>query len=217
MRDDCLLCGSNLVEKREISAKSQGSILYGRCGECEYIFMDPAQRLSAEAERKRYELHENEESAGYRQFLKPVVDVVLELEACRFLEGLDFGCGPSRYLRDLFAEHSILVETYDPFFKDDPSLLQRSYDFVTCTEVFEHLYEPARAIEQLSRLVRSGGLLLVMTSMPPPFPEAFAKWSYRRDVTHVGFFSRTSFEFIARRWGFELILAEKNLFVLKRL
>ena len=35
------------------------------------------------------------------------------------------------------------VRLYDPIYHPESAALERSYDFVTCTEVVEHMHRPA--------------------------------------------------------------------------
>lgn len=214
MDPKCLLCHSQKLEKWEIIVKPQGN--YWFCTDCEYVFREPAERLELPEERGRYELHQNEDSPGYRRFLTPVVESVLNLKPKEDTwRGLDYGCGPSAFLSGFFAEYGVAVDTYDPLFQPDQKVFTKQYDFITCTEVFEHLFDPRCEIERLHTLLKPRGILAVMTS-PLPARELFKSWSYRRDDTHVGFFARKSFEFIARHWNWDLLEAKKNLWVLRK-
>ncbi len=114
----------------------------------------PECRLAEDRERAVYELHENSESdPGYRRFLTKLAEPLLarmEPGAC----GLDFGCGPGPALAKMLEEAGLAVALYDPFFYPDDRLLTQRYDFVTCTEVVEHLYQPAEVFQMLDRLLR---------------------------------------------------------------
>ena len=116
--------------------------------------MAPECRLAEDRERAVYELHENSESdPGYRRFLTKLAEPLLarmEAGAC----GLDFGCGPGPALAKMLEEAGLAVALYDPFFYPDDRLLTQRYDFVTCTEVVEHLYQPAEVFQMLDRLLR---------------------------------------------------------------
>lgn len=215
MSAKCLLCHSEDLRKRTVTAKPQGT--YWVCGQCDYIFRDFSERLAPPAEKVRYEMHENIESPGYRRFLLPVVEVTLKyLDTISHPVGLDYGSGPTPFLSRLFAEKHIELICYDPFFAPDEKVFERTYDFVTSTEVFEHMYEPRRDLNRIVSILKPGGLLVVMTSIPPA-EEIFKTWSYRRDETHVGFFSRRSFAYIAREWNFEILDSHENIWVMRKL
>ncbi len=215
MSQKCILCHSQNVEKKEITAKPPGA--YWFCGNCEYIFREPSERLDMKEERARYELHENEDSQGYRRFLSPIVDsVVRYVPAGKTLKALDFGCGPTAFLSRFLAEKGIELWKYDPYFFPDEQLLNFKYDLITATEVFEHFYDPRKELDKLVQMLNPQALLAVMTSPPPAF-EIFKSWAYRREETHVGFFARKSFHYIAKEWGFEILEAKDNVWILRNI
>jgi hypothetical protein len=41
--------------------------------------------------------------------------------------------------------------------------------------------------------------------------EAFARWHYKNDDTHICFFSRSTFEWLADQWQAELTFAGKDV------
>ncbi len=57
---------------------------------------------------------------------------------------LDYGCGSGNFV-GYAREHGVRAEGYDPYSEEfgDPSVLDRSYDFVTAEEVLEHVDDPA--------------------------------------------------------------------------
>lgn len=118
--------------------------------------------------------------------------------------GLDFGCGPGPTL-SLLLEASPLVQPpmalYDLYYYPDKAVLAATYDFVTATEVVEHMADVGPSLDMLWSLVRPGGALAVMTKRVTD-PAAFAKWHYARDPTHITFFHKRSFEeYLTARWG----------------
>lgn len=173
---------------------------YQRCASCKLIFVDPHYRLSAEQEKAEYDLHQNRtDDPGYRRFLARVADPLMaRLPAGS--EGLDFGCGPGPALAAMFNEAGFATTTYDPYYAHYPARLQRQYDFVCCSEAIEHFYRPAREWQQLLSLLRPGGWLGIMTKLALS-QEAFANWHYKQDPTHVSFFSRETFLWLAARDG----------------
>ena len=114
--------------------------------------------------------------------------------------GLDFGCGPGPALAAMLAERGYSVAVYDPFYAPDEAVLVPGYDFITATEVVEHLSRPGRELHRLAGLLRPGGWLAIMTKLVLD-RERFAAWHYIRDPTHIGFFSRATFAWWAEREG----------------
>jgi hypothetical protein len=100
----------------------------------------------------------------------------------------------------MLAEAGHHVELYDCFYAPDRSVLARRYDFITATEVVEHLHRPGEELHRLWALVRPGGYFGVMTKLVLD-REAFSRWHYKNDPTHVSFFSRPTFAWLAEQWG----------------
>lgn len=188
---------------------------YWRCTRCDATFLDPSQLPDADAERARYDLHNNQvDDPNYRDFLWKVCAPLLEcLPAAQ--EGLDYGCGPGPALAQMLTEAGHRMRLYDPFFHPDPAALDRTYDFVTCTEAAEHFHDPQKEFTRLDRLVRTGGWLAFMTSFQID-DAAFADWHYRRDLTHVAFYRETTFHRLARQFGWECKVPVKNVALMRK-
>ena len=161
-------------------------------------------------EREIYNLHDNHpEDEGYRRFLSKLTSPLLErLEAG--VRGLDFGCGPGPALAGMLREAGMDMALYDPFFHPETSVLEQQYDFVTCTEVVEHLHRPADTFRQLDRLLKPGGWLALMTCFQTD-DRRFADWHYRRDPTHVVFYREFTMAWLARRHGWHLEIPAKDV------
>ncbi len=196
----CPLCGTAAAPTIEV-----GVFRYARCRECALISLDPEQLPRPLEEVVRYAHHRNSaEDGGYRTFLRRLADPVrARLNAGA--SGLDFGCGPSPVLADMLTEAGHPTAAYDPVFEPQANLLLRRYDFIVCSEVVEHFHRPAEAFAQLGGLLIDGGLLGIMTRLHREDID-FATWWYRRDPTHVCFYSEVTMRWIAARhgWGIEL-------------
>jgi 2-polyprenyl-3-methyl-5-hydroxy-6-metoxy-1,4-benzoquinol methylase len=188
---------------------------FWRCGRCALVFVPPSARPDAAAERARYDTHRNDPAdAGYRRFLSRLAGPLLARVAPG-AEGLDFGCGPGPALAAMLREQGLKVALYDPFYAPDASVLARAYDFVTATEVLEHLHRPADALDRLFGLLKPGGWLGVMTQSVRP-PEALDAWHYARDPTHVCFYSRETFAYIGARWRAEPVFVEDDVVLFEK-
>ena len=78
--------------------------------------------------------------------------------------------------------------------------LSHSYDFITSTEVVEHLASPGLEMEKLWALLKPGGYLGIMTKQVTD-RESFGLWHYKNDPTHISFFSHRSFQYLGNQWG----------------
>ena len=188
---------------------------YLQCPQCQLVFVAPEQRLSSEREKAFYDLHENDPAdAGYRRFLSRVCDPMIECLAPQSY-GLDFGCGPGPTLSLMLEEAGHQVALYDIFFHPDKDVLNVTYDFMTATEVIEHLHDPHTVWQQWLNLVKPGGWIGLMTKMVKNV-EAFAGWHYKSDLTHVVFFSRETFQFLAERDKLELEFIGNDVILLRK-
>lgn len=188
---------------------------YHQCRQCALVFVPPAWHLAPDAEKARYDLHNNDpDDPGYRRFLSQLL-VPVCTQVARPARGLDFGCGPAPVLAALFTAAGYEMAIYDPFYAPDPTPLAETYDFVSASEVAEHLYAPGAVFAQLLALVRPGGWLAFMTGLVPG-KDAFAHWHYTFDPTHVCFFSRETFAWWARTTGCALRFPGRNVILLRK-
>lgn len=184
------------------SVESGDGTDYFACPVCDLIFLTPSRRLAAADERARYELHNNDRGdPNYVLFLRRLADPLVE-RLRPGARGLDFGSGPTPVLSEMLTAAGFPCAAYDPFFAPDETLLDKRYDFVACSEVVEHAHDPACMFATLRRMLAPGGILGVMT-MFYPGEDAFADWWYRRDPTHVCFFSQATMRWIGERHGWK--------------
>lgn len=188
---------------------------YRRCSECSLVFVLPDVYLNPEDEKKRYDLHTNSpDDPDYRKFLSKVLDPVLErIEQKAF--GLDFGCGPGPTLSKMFEEKGCTMNVYDHFYAKDEAVLEKSYDFITSTEVVEHLYDPKRVLDTLMAMLKPKGILALLTQVYPS-QDAFGAWYYKNDPTHVCFFSDETMSYLAKRWDASLEVLGNGIFIFTR-
>ncbi len=188
---------------------------YLHCPQCDLVFVPRRFFVSEEAERAKYDHHNNSiENSGYCRFLERLL-VPLRARLPEGAYGLDFGSGPGPTLSRLMERAGYTMTLYDPFYAPDRAALRRRYDFITATEVIEHLHHPKEELKKLWGILRPGGTLGIMTSFRPG-DEAFGAWYYKRDLTHVRFFSEKSFRWIAAFLGAELTLPERDVVLLHK-
>jgi hypothetical protein len=96
----------------------------------------------------------------------------------------------------MLEDQGCSMTCYDPYYAPNPEALDKTYDFITCTETFEHFYHPDKEWRLLLRLLKPGGWLGVMTKLIDDMDQ-FAQMHYIQDRTHVSFFSRKTFQFLA--------------------
>ncbi|WCL49333.1 class I SAM-dependent methyltransferase [Leptospira sp. GIMC2001] len=199
----CPLCyntnGIELYSRQPINRE------YYHCDKCELIFVSSFYHLDQETEKRRYEKHENSyENFGYIQFLNRSI-----LPTLPFLDGkkigLDYGCGPGPALSKILSNHGYEMHDYDPnYFPIFPKI---KFDFLFCTEVWEHFYNPGIEIPKILSLLKPKSILSIMTL---PWnrmhgSENFSEWFYARDDTHVSFFHEKTMEWMSIKWNLELL------------
>jgi hypothetical protein len=202
---------------------ADGSVLFGedrrrrywRCPCCALVFVDRAGLPTPQQEKVEYDLHENSpDDEGYRCFLRRLFKP-LRQRLADHARGLDFGCGPGPTLSVMAAECGLPMALYDPFYAADALVLQQRYDFITATEVVEHLHCPGAELDRLWQLLQPGGILALMTKLVID-AQAFKNWHYKNDLTHVRFFSRQTFQWLADTWGAELVFVDKDVIFLQK-
>ncbi|MFQ3789448.1 class I SAM-dependent methyltransferase [Halomonas sp. A29] len=192
----CPLCASSHSRHFHRDARRD----YYRCENCRLAFVPPEQRLAPEQEKAVYDQHQNRpDDPGYRRFLSRLFDPLRE-RLVPGSQGLDFGAGPGPTLSVMFEEAGHPMTIYDPYYAPNSAVFERRYDFITATEVVEHLFAPGQELERLAALLPNGGWLGLMTKRMTS-EEAFASWHYTLDPTHVCFFSEATFEWLAGHLG----------------
>jgi hypothetical protein len=200
--EDCLLCGAGSI----FFAHCRNTDYY-RCPVCQIIFIPPPFHLSPEREKKRYLAHHNNiTDPGYRAFVSPLTGMVVSGYGPHH-KGLDFGAGPGPVAAEQLREKGYDIELFDPFFHDDPGVLQKKYDYIICCEVIEHFRRPGDEFRLLRSLLHPGGSLYCMTLLYHDDTD-FRRWRYKDDETHIVFYCTDSVSWIKDNFGFESALAD---------
>ena len=107
------------------------------------------------------------------------------------------------------------MDLYDLFYYPDKSKLKDKYEFITATEVIEHIKDSANAFNYFEDKLKSGGILGLMTKLVIG-QEAFSKWHYKNDLTHIRFYSLETFKWVAENRGFDLEIIGKDVILLQK-
>lgn len=170
--------------------------------------------ISAKEEKERYLSHNNGiDQPGYVKFLKRAVDPA-EKFIYEDMLGLDYGCGYSPTLSKILEQKGYSCEDYDPYFV--PNELNKKYDFIFSTEVFEHFENPAAELETIDQILKRNGLLIIMTERWDDL-NRFGKWYYTRDESHIVFYHDETFDYICEEFGYQKIYDdEKRVIILRK-
>ncbi len=205
---NCPLCETPLTAKIDEQ--------YYDCNSCRAIVKDRKHYVSPEEEKALYLRHNNDvHDVRYQNFTAPITNFVLE-NLSPTQQGLDFGSGTGPVISKMLQDNNYQIEQYDSFFKDEPRLLKKLYDYIASCEVFEHFHHPQSELDMLSKLLKPGGRLLIMTLLYRDTID-FSKWFYRRDPTHVFIYRKQTIEYIAREWHFGIEEMTERFISLKKL
>jgi len=209
----CHIC----QEETDRFQDEKSGMTYHWCKECEYIFKDPSCYQSIEAQKLRYDLHENDpEDEGYRAYFQRFLDFISEYLS-KEGEALDFGCGRSRLLASMLEAKGLQCDAYDPIYHPEGFQRGKKYDLIVSTEVFEHLHKPKEVFGMLTEHLKEGGVLALQTQFHPNEAEAFDKWYYHKDPTHIVFFRPRTFQTLAKEFGCRYVADNgKNMVLLKK-
>jgi hypothetical protein len=189
---------------------------YRRCPVCALIFTVREDLLAPKDEKARYDLHENNpKDLHYQHFLSQFLVPLVERIGPPPLKGLDFGSGPGPTLSVMLEEKGYIMQIYDPFYAQQPEVLSQTYDFMTCTETVEHFFNPGKEWNLLLSLVKPNGWLGFMTQLID-LVENFPEWYYIKDRTHVSFFSRQTFRYLAKQDGLSVEFINNNVILMQK-
>lgn len=188
---------------------------YFQCPNCELVFVPKKFHLNSIDEKKEYDLHNNNPfDPGYRKFLSRLATPLIgKLGSNSY--GLDFGSGSGPALSVMLEECGMRVDLFDLYYHNDESVFKNTYDFITATEVVEHLAKPYYEFKQLLKILKTKGYLGIMTKLVID-KGAFCKWHYIQDMTHISFYSRFTFEYIAKTFDLDLEIIGNDVIILRK-
>lgn len=210
-RHTCPLCGhpARPFHHRGLGDASPGD--YRRCRHCRLVSLERTAWPGRASERAYYRTHENRpDDPGYLTHLQRLIQPLRDTLPPP-AHGLDWGCGPQPVLAGLLRGDGYTMDAWDPAFAPDwPVSPEAGWDFITCTEVLEHLHTPLATLRAMRAHLRPGGLLAVMTEWPPAAAR-FRRWHYRRDPTHVAFYGPDTLHWIGERLGCAVALPARDI------
>lgn len=171
--------------------------------------MDDSKRVSFDKEKEIYDLHENSiECEGYvKMFQNFLSSAVMPFKSSGV--ALDFGSGPEPVLTQLIKrDYDFQIDNYDLHYQPEKVYIGKKYDVIVSTEVVEHLPNPMEVFRLFHEQLKDGGILAFMTLFHGNDEDEFLKWWYRRDKTHISFFTVNTLEHIAKSIGFEVIYTD---------
>lgn len=178
---------------------------YWKCERCNFIEVDRLDHLSSKDEAEFYQNHENRiDDPRYREYANDVAtEARRRYDEIGHGRALDFGCGPGPIVATLLREQGILTDQFDPFFYPE-GLHHKSYSLIVACEVVEHFRKPKSEFLKVYQRLNPGGWFVVQTERLE-FVDCFEDWYYRRDPTHIAFYSEQAFCQLALAIGFDRV------------
>ncbi len=210
---NCHICNKSI----DSFVHEKTNITYYHCIDCEYIFKSPECHQDFSRQKERYNLHENDENdEGYKAYFQRFLDFTLPLIG-QPETALDFGCGRSSLLASLLEKEGMDCDYYDPIYHPNTMNDSKKYELIVSTEVFEHLHQPREVFLSLLERLEEDGYLALQTQFHPNDVEAFKKWYYHQDPTHIVFFTAQTFRVLCEIYGCEFVGDnKKNMVVIRK-
>ena len=187
--EKCRLCG---FDRLTLVSQDKRRAFY-ICENCELISVPKRYWLSADDEKKRYELHNNTLSNdGYVKFLSQMADEVQKVCDSNS-RVLDFGSGANAVLSQLLNKKNINCRAYDPLFD---KFLQNSgerFNIIVLCEVIEHLKNIRGEFEFIDKHLSKDGKIILRTQIYYDISK-FSGWWYAQDAAHINFFNKKSLQ-----------------------
>lgn len=137
---------------------------------------------------------------------------------------LDIGCGPGSFLVEAqqvgyqvegqevasyFVEycrsnHGLLIHQGEV---GDIPVPPHSFDCITAFDVIEHHPNPRKMLQEIHRLIRPGGLVVVGThDLGNPFAQWYGRfWRHINPIGHLTYFTRRTLTAMLKNSGFEVV------------
>jgi hypothetical protein len=196
---------------------------YWYCEKCYLVFVPSKFFISRKRELERYLEHNNTlANEGYVMMFQKKINTINKI--CSGVNTvLDYGCGYEPVLKILLEQEGYKAHGYDlNFFPNEA--LDDKYNLIISTETFEHIKNPRKALECLTQKILNKGYLAIMTRFYPLRGsalclESFSEWYYKRDPTHIAFYSQKTFAWIADEFkmkicynnNFDFIIFQRTL------
>lgn len=215
MNNKCTICGSRTIKIYHEIMKMN----YYCCEFCQFISKDCDINLTKEKELARYNSHQNSvDDPQYVSYFHHFIYEII-LNYCKpGMTGLDFGSGSEPVLATLLERNcDFKMDIYDLYYSPLKIYIGKHYDFITSTEVFEHLRNPLDYFKLLKSHLKEDGILAIMTNFHQNSDQHFKTWHYTRDPTHVSFYSPRTFEVIAHLTGLKLIFYDVEKYIVYKM
>ncbi len=211
----CNICDGNITIIDDLQQNKK----YDLCDNCQIIQLEEKYIIHEQKEKAQYENHNNNfQSNGYVKMFEDFLDYFWMNLSKDCVNALEFGSGPGPVLAKILTDKGLSVDCYDKFYQSEKVYVSKKYDIITSTEVFEHLHNPIETLKLFKNHLKKDGIIAIMTLFHNNNTDEFLKWWYRRDPTHITFYTPYSFEVLANMCGLRILKHDnKRIIVLTSL
>jgi len=101
----------------------------------------------------------------------------------------------------------ISSDNYD----DESIFLNKKFDFIILSHVFEHIYDLQVAVSNIQKLLNNNGLLYIEVPDASRYKDHFIVPYYYFDIEHINHFDENSLKNLFLKYDFEFITYEKKI------
>jgi 2-polyprenyl-3-methyl-5-hydroxy-6-metoxy-1,4-benzoquinol methylase len=102
----------------------------------------------------------------------------------------------------MLTDQGYTINTFDPFFDNNPDTLELNYDYIVSCEVMEHFHQPYKEFSSLKKMLKEDGALFLKTDIYTDDID-FHAWYYKSDETHVIFYHPATLDWMKQEFGFQ--------------
>lgn len=231
---NCQICNSTnfskITKTRDFSTSGEEFVIV-KCEDCEFLFTNPRieeENIGEYYKSDKYISHTNSDK-GLFNFLYQTVrkhaiktKTKLLLNSVDTTKHLDIGCGTGEFLNSCKKKNiecvgiepseiarSKAIKNYNLDVKSDTNLNQFSeerFDSVSMWHVLEHVYDLNKTIENLNRIIRKDGVLIVALPNHKSFDAKNYKnyWAAWDVPIHVNHFCPKTITKLMSKYNFTL-------------
>ncbi|MGB9372043.1 MAG: class I SAM-dependent methyltransferase, partial [Halobacteriota archaeon] len=168
---NCVFCGTSTAEQPatesaqvrcDIREFGDETFTVWRCASCGSLHAK--EPIDSERYYRHYPVKLQRYDFFFRALLRKRIGILKHAGLKSGNTLLDYGCGSGHFVR-YAREHRVRAEGYDPYSEEfgDPSVLGRSYDFVTAQDVLERVDDPHALVDDLKSYAAPRGCIAIGT------------------------------------------------------
>ncbi|MBE8168062.1 MAG: class I SAM-dependent methyltransferase [Shewanella sp.] len=205
----CLVCHGNTQHFYQDKKRS-----YFSCAECGFICSDPNTHLPQHVFQQRFKTDKIQQQHKHTQFIATII-AEFQKEQSQCLRILNYGQPLKIEFASKIAALGHQFFQFNPFVEVDTSALKQQYDVIINYRVVEHFTSPKRDWLLQSRLLKSGGWMIIETQLLHDL-DSFCTWRFINDSTRVSFYQIQTLNYLADLCELSEVFNNGTLILLKK-